>query len=613
MFNMMLQVRAPKSSIKLCLAVIGLFYILYFILFRWTDRLHDNWISTIESDGLGYYVYLPSLFIYQDANHSYLYSDTMLQRYEKSLSVSIDTHDNGKKYSKYYIGTSILLLPFFLLGLLFAFITGYPVDGYSLPFQLMVFLAALSYMLAGLLLISKILKKFRLSEFSIVLTLVCISLGTNLFNYTWFEASFSHVYSFFLVSVLLLVAQQYFELPSRKLLAGLFAIVGFIIITRPTTVLAVIGIGMVAGTREKLIAGLAFPIKQLRSTVALLLIPITIICFQLFTTFLQVDTWQIWTYKEEGFNFLDPQFFKFLFGYEKGLFVYSPILIFSLFGGITWWKKNKREPLVFLFLFLLVSYVLSSWWCWWYGAGFGSRSFVDYYSILAIPMAIFFNELKPFTGRWLIVPIASALVLLSLIFHYQYRYNIIAWGDMDAAKFWQVFLRTDSVFRWSTSDEVIYAYDLSDKTSNYYFCDFEKKCREGFDRQKNIEHLNIASDNGIIREVSRDESFGAPLRIPVDSSLIGTGELIVSYDCQMKIAELGSRALVVCTIHNNKDAWQGKKIIKQVRKTLTWYSVHFEFKTPQISVGDTVVVYTYNTSEKPVWINDVKVGIHSDS
>jgi len=585
--------------------------VLFFFFFRWQDRLYPNWLSTIESDGTGYYVYLPSFFLYQDINHSYLYEPELYKRYDKSISFSVDTHPNGRKYSKCFMGVSILMIPFFLIGIFLSWILGFPVDGYSIPFQFMVFLAALSYMLAGLSLISRVLKKLEFSEKVIGATLICIALGTNLLNYTWFEASFSHVYEFFMVSLLLYWAQMYFNDPSKRILYRLCFLFGLMIITRPTTAMAIIGIGLVIETKEDFIKGIRFPFQNILSPwlpLALFFIPIAL---QLFVIYLQVGTWWFFTYQGEGFNFLNPQTIKFLFGYEKGLFIYSPILIFSIIGAVLLWKKRKVKSIIFFVQFLLVAYVLSSWWAWAFGGGFGSRPFVDYYSIMAIPMAFFFSLFRGRAQGVLLSSIIIPLLALSIIYHYQYRYFIIAWSGMDGPKYWQVFLKTDRVFGWSTSDDTFQIGNVIPEKSKEFNCDFDNVCVSNFVEQKGTDLLQIETQSGLGRLVNKQEAFGALFRIDANSIIDSNFKLLISYDCLMKISDKSTKAIVVCAVDGKEEGWQGLKINKQVRAANQWTQAHFEFEMKYpLQVTDTISMALYNESGSNITIDDVKIGIH---
>ena len=88
-------------------------------------------------------------------------------------------------------------------------------------------------------------------------------------------------------------------------------------------------------------------------------------------------------------------------------------------------------------------YVLSSWWSWWFGGGFGIRSYIDMYGVLAIPIAATLSAgLK---GK-IPVKIASLslvvlLISLNLFQVFQYRHRIIHYDSMTKKAYWSVFLK----------------------------------------------------------------------------------------------------------------------------------------------------------------------------
>ncbi len=114
--------------------------------------LINNYIGnvdkTISSDGIGYYDYLPSLFIHHDfirkdrpeQEDSLLYS-----RINSNPIISSNKYVdyNGYKVNKYPCGTALLQLPFFSFTYLTTELSGDQNDGYKRPFQKSVFYSTL--------------------------------------------------------------------------------------------------------------------------------------------------------------------------------------------------------------------------------------------------------------------------------------------------------------------------------------------------------------------------------------------------------------------------------------------------------------------------------------
>ncbi len=79
---------------------------------------------------------------------------------------------------------------------------GASADGFSAPYQIAVATAGLVYLVLGLGVLYRLLSRtFRPSV--VMLTLVVLTFGTDLFHYGTYDNTFSHVYSFFLFACFL--------------------------------------------------------------------------------------------------------------------------------------------------------------------------------------------------------------------------------------------------------------------------------------------------------------------------------------------------------------------------------------------------------------------------
>jgi len=130
----------------------------------------------------------------------------------------------GSYLDKYPIGVAVLVLPFFLLGHFLSIIMGYPTDGYSFFYQHSVGLSGLFYMLAGIYLLKKNLRKYFSEEITLA-TLLAALFGTNLFHYGTYDSIFSHTFSFFLFSALIFLILKWYTKPDSykiSILLGVF-------------------------------------------------------------------------------------------------------------------------------------------------------------------------------------------------------------------------------------------------------------------------------------------------------------------------------------------------------------------------------------------------------
>ena len=112
------------------------------------------------------------------------------------------------------IGTAILMAPFFVVGDLLSLWSNLPRDGFSLYYEHAAGLAGIAYLMAGLAVLRRILRR-HFSDGVVLATLVCITWGTNLFHYGVFDGTFSHVFAFFLVCCWILIIERWWERTRR--------------------------------------------------------------------------------------------------------------------------------------------------------------------------------------------------------------------------------------------------------------------------------------------------------------------------------------------------------------------------------------------------------------
>jgi hypothetical protein len=82
-----------------------------------------------------------------------------------------------------------------------------------------------------------------------------------------------------------------------------------------------------------------------------------------------------------------------LFSSEKGLFVYNPILIASLFSFPLFWRRHRPEALTILGVTMLHVVVYSHWHDWRGGVAWGPRFLVPLLPLLVLPLAPLLAEL----------------------------------------------------------------------------------------------------------------------------------------------------------------------------------------------------------------------------
>lgn len=560
-------------------------------------------VKTIESDGGGYYLYLPATFLYQDFQYGFARDPEFNHKYGGGPAIAVDEATNGRFYNRYYMGSSILMAPFFGLACLLARLLGYPVDGYSLPFQIMVFLAALSYMLAGLELFRQLLIKFKIKPFTAVISMLILGLATNLFTYAWYYPSFSHVYAFFLVTALFYCIKLFVDYQKTKHLALSLLLIGLIVITRPTTVLCLLALPIIFNSWQHFVEVLKLVLSRYKWLVLGAVFSLLLITIQLLLYRYQFGNWEIWAYKTDFFDFSKPHFWQFLFGYRKGLFVYSPVF-WLLLPGLALLVRTKQGVFTgVLISFVVISFILSCWNQWWFGGGFSSRSLIDYFAVFFLPIAFLIQRFSRYLiAKVGVVLVALVLVLLSFTMNLQFKQNIIAYDHMTKAKFWQVFLETRPVFYYSTYDPEKYLKQDKIVSTTAF------RCTDTCSPLTNVpkEFIDKLNENAI--KVYDKNAFGLPIKFNASAYCPQGFKTIFKYKAQVKIEEKATSAVVVCSVDGKDGTWRSIKINRMVRKVGEWVNIECEFPAyNSLEPEDILVFYLLNGQNDLVWLKNVEV------
>lgn len=411
-----------------------------------SSNLHwhgDSWQGVIESDGKGYYAYLPAVFIHDDLNFGYFDSLEGGKYYQEHLFYDYRILQNGKYVDKYFAGTAICMMPFFFAGHISSYLFNHPPDGFSKMYHLAISFAGIFYLIFGCVFLSKVLRSYQIEEGVISLMLLAIVFGTNVFYYTVGEPAMSHIYSFALIAAFVYYGQLFFERFRTSHLLILAGLLGLIILVRPVNGLVLLLLPFIAASHSKFKAGFNEVVQYKFRLLVSFCIVLAIISIQPIIYYIQTGYFWIYSYGNEGFNFFDPQVFNILFSYKKGLFLYTPLALLSLVGMVVLYRRSRFEFYSLSSFLIVLTYLLSSWWSWWYGGSFSSRVYMDYFVLLAILLGTSYKLLKTNLSKY----VYSALILLFIVVcqiqTFQYRYYFIHWEDMDKQKYWDVFMRID--------------------------------------------------------------------------------------------------------------------------------------------------------------------------
>ena len=357
--------------------------------------------GVIWSDQEGYYIYLPAVFINGGFENLPFINGCGIY----------ETANGPRTFTKYTYGVALLESPFFLVAHAAAPLFGFERDGRSLPYIWAILLAAICYMLIGLWLLSQLLNGLKFGTTIPWLIPLGILLGTNLFYYTFREAGMSHVYSFFLLSLLLYASHRRSLFRSWKwdLLSAIP--LALIILIRPTNAIAIL-IPLLWGIRFSDIPKRVWAFST--DFRWLLLFSLTLIVLflpQLFYWKSITGNFIYYSYGDEGFIYWNrPKIIQVLLSPQNGWLIYSPLVLFGLAGIGIMLKEKVSGWLLPVVLLSSATYVFGSWWAWWFGGAYGHRCFVDFLPLLALPAAYAFKRLQT-AATWLRIAVVAFAIL----------------------------------------------------------------------------------------------------------------------------------------------------------------------------------------------------------
>ena len=407
-------------------AIIALVITIVFATSRfWDSKPVIAWDITL------YYSYLPALFIYDDIafeNPSQEWFDRQFGAAQTPI---------GKNAIKMTSGLAMLYSPFFFGAHLYALNSeSFQADGFSTPYRFTLLLSDLVFCMLGLWFFGKWLMLY-FPEKVATLTVAVIYAGSNMPYYTFVEPM-SHIYNFALVSMILYWTSKYLTAQKLKFVVGIGLASGLLVLIRPTNIIALTFPLLLLLTSLRKLDRKPLLFHGLIATLLAFLVCLPQLIYWKYIS----GQWVYYSYSDEGFFFTDPEIWKGVFSYRKGWLVYSPILFLTIPGFYFLFKQNKVfgvSSMITLFISLWVTF---SWWCWWYGGGFGARALIEYLPFMALPIAalLLWLSKRPLLLKIPAGIIVAFLCFLSVFMNKQYKSGIIHYDSMTKELFWKQFL-----------------------------------------------------------------------------------------------------------------------------------------------------------------------------
>ncbi len=590
--------RRPTSSL-LAVALILLVTIVISVQALWNGPVADMPQRVVRSDVKGYYGYLQALFIRNDLGH-------------EPYQWEYVRHTPTGTLNKYFCGTAVMMAPWFLVGHDIALgDPKAPRDGLSIHEMRALSIGAWVYLLIGLLALRATLLLSGARDGVVAWSLLAIGLGTQLIQYSALQPGWSHVYSFCVLSCFLWSVARLAANGSMRWLVLAATLIALAVLIRPVNGLVALAVPVVTG-------GAFLPLLErvFRHPVVLgvaLVVACAVVSIQFALWHAQTGKWWAYGYEGEGFHWGRPEIWKVLFGFRRGLFLWTPVLLLSLAGTLWWLRKDRPRGLWMLLYWVANTYVISAWWIWYYGSGFGARVFVDHYPALTIPMAALLNGLGT---RWWSIARAFITLCCALLLFQMWQYNtfILHHESMDRAKYMHTFLRWDERYR----DQLGGNYQAPPFNPNGMevlleeSCDLERACAHWSGDGIRRTSLAYSGTHACVFTPSVEYALGFSMpagSLPLNRALY----LEVGYQ-RLQTRVGSSQPLLAVTDVKHADGSQGFyepfRIDPLPATTGIWEQVEYRIPVPPLEVGDRVAFYFWNRDHRAeVLIDDVFIRV----
>lgn len=420
----------PVSSILLLTALCVAVFIVTIPLPRADGHL-------IGSDGIGYYVYLPSAWLDRDLDFADEYAVFFAYAGDATPETAfyLQRTPQGVPPNQWAIGPALLWSPFFLLAHLLALglqAGGRPVatDGYGFLYQATVLLGSIIFAGAGVWLTFRFAQHWVQAHVALAGALLVV-LGGNLIYYMTAEPSMSHGVSAFASALFFLFWIKRRDRTDLLTPAMLGAAAGLMALIRPQDglFLALPFLDRLPAVVRGVRAG-DFALLHQWFWAALVAATVALIVFTP-----QLLSWQIiygsvlrsgYVYAGGAFNWLTPRLVEVMLAPERGLLVWHPIFLAALIGLGLLWRNDRRMSALGFLAVIIQWYVIASWTDWVQGDAFGARMFIVCTPIFVLGMGVLI-EWVVMRWSWRVVAVGSVFLLVwNFLLFVEYRFDLVA-------------------------------------------------------------------------------------------------------------------------------------------------------------------------------------------
>ena len=343
------------------------------------NATHADWDSPVWADASGYYMYLPCWIVYGGSEAANFPKDA-----GKNMGDGFKPKEGTPfMFTKYPSGVAFLSAPFYWVAHQLAGPFGFARDGFS-PIYIWSFMFSTAfYGCLGLWALLLFLRRY----FSLVVTIGVVLLlhsGTNLFYYMLKDIGYAHPFGFGLLALLLLCVRRFYDRPAWPRFLPIGVLMALLILLRPTN--ALMAVVIFAYDFDDWRPRLQFWLRRwpylIYMAACLLLVGLPQMLFWKTVT----GHWLAYSYGDEGFIYwYEPKIAFVLFAANNGWLAWSPLMMLPLWG--LYLMRTQPNFRLYAWLPACALYLAAAWWSPNFGCSFGMRMMIDFYPLLAMPLA----------------------------------------------------------------------------------------------------------------------------------------------------------------------------------------------------------------------------------
>ncbi len=407
----------------------------------------------IRGDGNGYYAYVRSLVIDRDLHfeNEYRHGDPafLMMAFDAEGHVRPNlTMPYNYVRNQWAVGSSLLWTPFFLAAhglvlILNGLGLNIPADGYSLPYRWLCALGTALYAFIGLFLAYHVAKRLT-SPLTAMVATMGIWFASSLPVYMYFLPFHVHALAAFSVSLFLWYWLR--TQPMRTLKQwGLWGLLGgFMVgVYYLNAVLLLIPLLESVWSRQTGVLDSTTSGRRVNVLIegAVFFVALMVALVPNFVTKWIVHGSPRSSGYEDRFFWDSPRLWQVAFASEHGMFLWTPVLLFSVVGLVLLWRRDRSLASILMVTFVTFYYTVASYQNWHGQSAFGSRFFVSFTPVFVLGLAIFFEESQTFLSRVLRQAEGKVSGLLPA------AYRLLPSGFLAVLSLWNIGF----IFQWGTN------------------------------------------------------------------------------------------------------------------------------------------------------------------